>query len=244
MSVHHGDCVAWLRAMPPASAHALITDPPYSSGGAFRADRAGATGAKYGRGDAANGVRSMADFHGDSRDARGYIAWSHLWLSGAYDALVDGAFVALFSDWRMLPTMTDAMQAGGFVWRGVAVWHKPNARPQRGRPASECEYIVWGSKGTMPADGPCHAGMHSESPPRDRAHQTEKPIGVLRALVRVVPRGGVVLDPFAGSGSLGVACALEDRGYLGCELSAHYADVAARRLADVRRQPAMFGDDT
>lgn len=240
-TIHQGDCVLWLRSLPPASADALITDPPYSSGGQFRADRSAGTGAKYGDSKRIESEH-LPDFHGDNRDTRGLLAWSHLWLSAAYAALREGAFIAVFTDWRQLPTMTDALQAGGFVWRGVYVWNKPNARPHSGRPTNACEYAVWGSKGAMPSEGPVIPGMVSCSPPRDREHQTEKPLDALRPLVRVVPTGGLVLDPFAGCGSLGEACALEDRRYAGCELSAHYAEVARARVAGVGGvQRGMFG---
>lgn len=233
-TIHQGDCVLWLRSLPPASADALITDPPYSSGGQFRADRTAGTGAKYGRGDM-EGISALADFHGDNRDQRAFVAWCHLWLSAAYDALKEGAFVALFTDWRQLPVMSDALQAGGFVWRGVFVWHKPNHRPQQGRPSNACEYVVWGSKGPMASEGAVLPGHVSATPPVGdaREHQTEKPLAALRPLVRVVPTGGLVLDPFAGCGSLGEACALEDRRYAGCELSVHYAEVARARVAGV-----------
>ncbi len=238
-TVHQGDCIPWLRRLPPGSADGLITDPPYSSGGAFRADRTGSTAVKYLDHDG-DGAGKLADFHGDNRDTRGLLAWSHLWLSAAYDAMREGAFIAIFTDWRQLPTMSDALQAGGFVWRGVFVWHKPSARPQQGRPASACEYAVWGSKGAMGMDGPPHAGHVTCPPPSDRLHQTEKPLPVLRALVRVVPVGGLVLDPFAGSGSMGEACAQEDRRYMGCELSEHYAAVAGQRVAEVAPQLGLL----
>jgi site-specific DNA-methyltransferase (adenine-specific) len=242
MSVHRGDCVAWLRTQPAGGAQALITDPPYSSGGQFRSDRSASTGAKYTSGDSKSGARHLQDFHGDNRDQRSFLSWSHLWLSAAYEALDDGAFVALFTDWRQLPTMSDALQAGGFIWRGVAVWHKPNARPQRGRPSNACEFVVWGSKGPMPMRGATHPGLWAASPPRSnvRAHQTEKPLSILRALARVVPSGGVVLDPFAGSGSLGEACALEGVAYRGCELSEHYARTAQQRLEAALSQQELF----
>lgn len=232
----------WLRSLPPASADALITDPPYSSGGQFRADRTAGTGAKYGDSKRVESEH-LPDFHGDNRDQRAFQVWAHLWLSAAYDALREGAFIALFTDWRQLPVMSDALQAGGFIWRGVFVWHKPAHRPQMGRPSNACEYVVWGSKGPMSSEGSPLPGHVSVSPPMGdaREHQTEKPLGVLRPLVRVVPTGGLVLDPFAGCGSLGEACALEDRRYAGCELSAHYAEVARARAACVGgTQGGMF----
>jgi DNA modification methylase len=70
-------------------------------------------------------------------------------------------------------------------------------------------------------------------PPRLRrnVHPTVKPIGVMRWLVRLVtPPGGLVLDPFAGSGSTGVAALLEGRSFLGLERAPEYADIACARL--------------
>lgn len=63
------------------------------------------------------------------------------------------------------------------------------------------------------------------------AHPTVKPLGVMRWLVRLVaPEGGLVLDPFCGSGSTGCAAVLEDRRFLGIEREAEYVAVARARL--------------
>lgn len=63
-------------------------------------------------------------------------------------------------------------------------------------------------------------------------HPTVKPLGLMRWLVRLVtPPGGVVLDPFAGSGSTGVAALLEGRRFIGIERESQYVDVACARLA-------------
>jgi site-specific DNA-methyltransferase (adenine-specific) len=62
-------------------------------------------------------------------------------------------------------------------------------------------------------------------------HPTVKPIAVLRWLTRLVtPPGGVVLDPFAGSGSTGIAAMLEGRQFLGIEREPAYVQVARARL--------------
>jgi site-specific DNA-methyltransferase (adenine-specific) len=63
-------------------------------------------------------------------------------------------------------------------------------------------------------------------------HPTVKPIQLLRYLVRLVtPPGGTVLDPFAGSGTTGIAATLEGFGFLGIELSEDYAQIALQRIA-------------
>lgn len=65
-----------------------------------------------------------------------------------------------------------------------------------------------------------------------RGHPTQKPVDLLRYLVRTHSEpGGVLLDPFAGSASLGEACALEGRSFVGSELDPDYHAAAAASLA-------------
>ncbi len=70
-------------------------------------------------------------------------------------------------------------------------------------------------------------------PPRlvRNLHPTVKPLSLMRWLVRLAtPAGGVVLDPFAGSGSTGIAAVLESRMFVGIERDGEYVDVACARL--------------
>ena len=68
--------------------------------------------------------------------------------------------------------------------------------------------------------------------PKANIHPTVKPTDLMRYLCRLVtPPGGLVLDPFAGSGSTGKAAVLEGFRFIGCELSDEYADIAEARIA-------------
>jgi site-specific DNA-methyltransferase (adenine-specific) len=60
-------------------------------------------------------LSSRPEFSGDNRDQRAFYAWAALWLSFAAARADVGAHVLVFSDWRQLPTMSDAIQAGGWV---------------------------------------------------------------------------------------------------------------------------------
>ncbi len=66
----------------------------------------------------------------------------------------------------------------------------------------------------------------------DNDHPTVKPIELMRWLCRLTstPDGGLVLDPFMGSGSTGVAALAEGRQFCGIELDGHYIGIAAERL--------------
>jgi site-specific DNA-methyltransferase (adenine-specific) len=106
-----GDALRVLQELPDASVDAVITDPPYSSGGQYRGDRAGfSTAAKYVRGG--TGI-ARPDFSGDNRDQRGFAYWCALWMSEALRVARPGSPICVFTDWRQLPTTTDSLQAGG-----------------------------------------------------------------------------------------------------------------------------------
>jgi len=72
-------------------------------------------------------------------------------------------------------------------------------------------------------------------------HPTVKPLELLRYLVRLTktPTGGIVLDPFMGSGTTGCACALEGREFIGIEKEAEYVEIAEKRIAYWSKQPRL-----
>ena len=79
------------------------------------------------------------------------------------------------------------------------------------------------------------AGRSGEA--RRNHHATVKPIDLMRWLVRLVtPPGGMVLEPFAGSGTTPAACALEDVDCLAMELDADYVEIARARVAHAVQQ--------
>jgi len=245
--IRQGEALALLQSLPDASVDALVTDPPYSSGGQFRGDRMQETSAKY------TGTDTMIvrpEFAGDNRDQRAYAYWTVLWLSECARVLKPGAPVALFADWRQLPVTTDALQGGGLVWRGVAVWDKTEgARPTMGGFRSQCEYLVWGTNGPRDAEGieavGCLPGVFRHSVKQaDKHHITGKPTALMRDVVRICPPGGLVLDPFAGSGSTLVAALAEGRRGLGFERTEAYAAIARARCeaAESNREYSAPGE--
>ena len=70
----------------------------------------------------------------------------------------------------------------------------------------------------------------------NNGHPTVKPIALMRYLVRLTktPTGGVVLDPFMGSGTTGIACELEGREFIGIEREPEYVEIAEKRIAHYR----------
>lgn len=231
-TMHHGDALVILPTMAEDSVDLVLTDPPYNSGGRTQSDRTKTTARdKYVSGDAEH---QLPDFTGDNRDQRSFVAWLSLLLAHSLRAARPGASLLVFSDWRQLPATSDALQAGGWLWRGIVPWHKPISRPRLGGFRAECEYLLWGSNGPVDATrNPIYLpGIYSASQPRGkgRHHITQKPDQLLAELVRVCVPGGTVLDWCAGSGSTGVAAVRSGRHFIGVELSARYHQVATDRI--------------
>lgn len=87
--------------------------------------------------------------------------------------------------------------------------------------------------GNPGGDNPRNRGVHE----RKNHHPTVKPTDLMRYLCRLVtPLGGIVLDPFMGSGSTGRAAVLEGFQYIGCERDAGYIEIARARIDSARRQ--------
>ena len=125
----HGDALSLLRSYPAGSFDAIITDPPYASGGRTQAEKNKSTAQKY----SSMGENAPPAFDGDAKDQRSFTSWCAEWLSECRRIAKPGAPLCVFIDWRQLPSMTDAIQWAGWIWRGTAVWDKGNSLPRPGR---------------------------------------------------------------------------------------------------------------
>jgi site-specific DNA-methyltransferase (adenine-specific) len=242
-TLYLGDCREILPEL--GKVDAVITDPPYSSGGVFRTDRASrSTADKYIGGGYVDLAAALArpEFIGDNKDQRAFLAWASLWLEQAREATRGGGVCCLFTDWRQLPTMTDALQGGGWVWRGMAVWDKTEAaRPQKGWFRNQCEFVVWGSHGPMSMEGECLPGVFRQAVLGEgKEHIAGKPVAVMTEIVRICPQGQLILDPFMGSASTGVAALKLGRKFIGIEIEPKYFDIACRRIEEAWKQPRLF----
>lgn len=254
------------------------TDPPYSSGGLFRGDRTRSTTAKYVDSTVRkNGNVGREEYTGDNRDQLGMLYWSALWCSEVHRATIPGGLLLMFCDWRQITAAILALQAGGFIFRGIVPWDKTtSARPQSYRFRNQCEFVVWGSKGPMPgptAGAPCLPGFFTVEPDgvaellalealaeleaeagldvdalpgvvrcrvskEDKElHEAGKPLGIFRELLQIAPPGGLILDPFMGSGPCGVVAWAEmGLPYVGMEFQHGNTLKAQRRILGAQGQ--------
>jgi len=88
-----------------------------------------------------------------------------------------------------------------------------------------------------------HCGVkHADGDRAGRFHPTQKPV---KLMVEVLNRvsGGLVCDPFMGSGSTGVACVQVGRPFIGIEIEERYCEIGANRILEERRQGRLWNSD-
>ena len=234
VKIYHADCREVLAAMKPGSVDLVLTDPPYSSGGAFRADRNKSTSQKYQHTHETH--RSYAEFSGDNRDQRSFEKWCAWWMADALSTVRSGGVIGCFIDWRNVCCVVDAVQIAGWVYRGLVPWHKgTDQRPRKGWFRHNVEFIVFGSRGPLEtgasAPGICQDGViYCRMSGLEKEHQTQKPLALITEVLSVRPDWALVLDPFMGSGTTLRAAKDLGRKAVGIEIEERYCEIAAKRL--------------
>ena len=242
-SLHNGDCIDVMRAIEPGTVDMVLADPPYCSGGLTRSDRKQSTSTKY---QTTGLFQYHHDYEGDAMDERAFTLFTMEWARIARQAMKPGASALVFSDWRQLANTCDAVQAAGLVFRGIVVWHKPSARPQPNSFRADCEFAAWATNGPIdrtPSEDAVYLKgcySHSVEPMKERVHMNQKPVALMRELLGICPKGGTVLDPFMGPGTVGVACSGLGRSYIGIERDEVYYREAEKRVAAAYSQGTLF----
>ena len=229
VTLYQGDALGILATLPDAVMDAVLTDPPYSSGGVTMGARQADPAQKY---QQSGTKRQYPPMLGDAKDQRSWTMWCTLWLGECWRIAREGAPLMVFTDWRQLPALSDAVQAAGWAWRGVIAWDKRSARPQIGKFRQQCEYVVFVTKGRfVPYTRTCLPGVYSYPViSAQKVHLTSKPVALIENLLDVTAPQETVLDPFMGGGSVGEACIRTGRSYVGMELSREYYDISRDRL--------------
>ena len=234
VELHLGDCLEVMRSMPDKSVDAVVTDPPYCSGGFSETGRRQAKG----QGLRSETLREAGWFINDNMGTAGLIWLLRQMATEAHRLLKDGCSMCVFTDWRMVSTLAPALESTGFRWQNLVVWDKGNPglgfgfRPQH-------EIILHYVKGTGKyyRKDISNVLRAKRVPAQEKDHQTQKPVDLIEQLVTLVADAGdVVLDPFAGSGTTGVACAQTGRNFIGVEIDPEYYAIAEKRIAEAQKR--------
>jgi len=248
--LYKNDCLKILEQIPENSIDMIFADPPYFlSSGTFSCQNGKMVSVKKGNWDLSNGLKKDFDFH---------IAWTKachrvlkpggtIWISGTYHSIYQCGF---------------ALQVNKFHILNDIAWFKPNASPNlscRFFTASH-ETLIWARKdkkgkhkfnyklmkeGNWPEDFIKKPGLQMRSvwamgtpKPAEKKfgkHPTQKPIDLLvRIVMASTDKNDVVLDPFAGSSTTGLASALNNRKFIGIDLEKQYLDLSVKRFKDLK----------
>lgn len=226
VTIYLGDCLEIAPELEPRSVDAVLTDPPYSSGG--RRENA--------RSIRKSMNRSMTDdewIAGDAMSTGGFVWMMRALAARTRPALKSGGHFLAFIDWRMHANLCGALESADLRQHPTLVWDKTHF----GMGAvfrNQHEWIAHFSNGNPAEPARRDIGNVLRCPPvRDGFHPTEKPVGLMGSLLSVVtPPGGLVLDPFCGAGSALVAAKMLGRRAVGIEIDERFAESAAERMQD------------
>lgn len=247
--LYNDDSVAFLNQLPENSIDMIFADPPYNlSNGGFSVQAGKMVSVNKGDWDKSKGFADDYAFHYSWLEAckRVLKPEGTLWVSGTYHSIYQCGYALQSLDYHILNDIA---------------WFKPNASPNlscRFFTASH-ETLIWARKdkkakhvfdydlmkeGEWPEDALKKPGLQMRSvwsmgtpKPSEKKHgkhPTQKPIDLLRRIVlSSTKKGDVVLDPFAGSSTTGIAAAMNGRKFIGIDMEKDYLDLSIKRFNDL-----------
>jgi site-specific DNA-methyltransferase (adenine-specific) len=227
--VREGECVAGMAALPDGAADVVITDPPYEAEAHTSQRLVARAGGKL-------EVEPLT-FPPITEELRTESARQMVRLARRWILVFCQVEAAM--KWRA------ALEAGGAVYKRTCQWIKPDGKPQYSgdRPGIGYESIVaCHAPGRSRWNGGGSHGVFIVNKGGDErtGHQTQKPVALMEILVRLFSdRGELIVDPFTGSGTTGVAAVRHGRRFLGWEMNPDYAAITRKRLAGTREQLEM-----
>ena len=238
VKLYCGDCLDVLRTLPDASVDAVVTDPPYCSGGISESQRTRAGG----QGLRSENIRRFGWFVGDNMGTAGLV-----WLLRAVAVesrriLKPTGSLVVFCDWRMLSSLQPAIESASLRYQDLIVWDKGSFGLGSGF-RKQHELVMHFTNGSPEYHhkGTGNVITCARVDADDREHQTQKPVPLMESLIRVVsPRGGLVVDPFCGSGATGEACVNLDRRFVGCDHDPANIEIARERIEAARSACPLF----
>jgi DNA modification methylase len=227
VELYLGDCRDILPTLEKATA--LVTDPPYrlTSGGNTPGGMQGGW---------------LSNYSNDGAPVIVNCEWAE-WLPVVFSALATDADAYIMANDKNLHPALNAIIGAGFSIHNVLVWDKRTATANRWY-MKNAEFCVYAWKGRAKRINDAGSKQMVSIPQVDESnHPTEKPVDLMRYYIGNSTRpGDLVLDPFKGSGTTGVAAVAIHRRFIGVELDLKHFDAARRRIAQAVkvRQPDFF----
>ena len=218
-----GDCLERMKEIPDDSIDLIVTDPPYklTSGGCKPSGNF-------------NIVFNRTNYAGISSGKMFNIPDFNEWLGNAYRILKNGThFYCMTNDKNLNNIINESLKVG-FKEVNILVWDKGMHVPTPYY-MKNIEFILLFRKGK--ARKIINMGSTSLIKIKGifgtKVHPSEKPIKLMEHFIlNSSLENDIILDPFMGSGSTGVACVNANRKFIGIELDEKYYDISCQRIKD------------
>lgn len=208
----------------------IITDPPYNI-------------SQKNNFATMNCVRQGVDF--GEWDRGNFDLYS--WIPKYVGLLSENGSAIIFCSYRYISHIIETLEENGMVAKDVIVWQKSNPMPRNAgrRYVQDMEFAVWAVKKrakwtfNKPPGKPYIRSLFTTPlvSGRERVgHPTQKSLRLMEDIISIHTNpGDIILDPFMGSGTTGVAALNLGRKFIGIELDGEYFEMARRRLALLER---------
>ena len=150
--------------------------------------------------------------------------------------LKDDTHIYCFCSWHHIDKFKIAFEKY-FTLKNVIVWEKNNTSmgDLKGSYAPKHELILFGHKGRRLRNGKRLPDVLQANRTGNKLHPTQKPVSLLQIFIyQSSNENEIILDPFMGSGSTGVACLNTNRKFIGIELDEKYFNIAKNRLENIK----------
>lgn len=230
-----GDCTLYLGdamdIMPTLEkAHLAVSDVPYAltTGGVSKSSKT------------MSGIFAMHNYANDGQLVMATIPFPEM-MSAIHGVLVDDADCYVMANDKNVHPLTDAALGVGFQFHNLLAWDKVTPTPNRWY-MKNLEFTVYLWKGkARTINNPSSKQLIRGGIDKVTGHPTEKPVYLMAEYILNSSRPGeVVIDPFMGPGTTGVAATQCGRRFIGIELDEKFFELSCRRIAEARRAPDMF----
>lgn len=219
----NGNAVEILKTIQSETIDLIVTDPPYKI----------ITG---GDSNGKNSVRPKGILSGN-RELMKFIPKFSEWLPECYRVLKNGTHAYFMINSTNLTEMLVEVEKAGFKVHNILIWKKNNCTPSQFY-MKNCEYIIFCRKGkakyinNMGGSKTVHDFNNIIG---NKVHPTEKPVELMSVYVaNSSNENDLILDPFMGAGSTGVACLKLNRKFIGIEIDESYFDIAQNRIMETK----------
>lgn len=238
-NLYNEDCIKTMKSLENNSVDLILTDPPYNLG-------------NFMRGRDTNLKKMRENFFGDAGwDDLSFEEWEKSmddFFKESVRVLKEGGSMIVFMAIIKVESIIRIAEKYGLYYKTTGIWHKLNPMPRNMNlhfvnSTESWIYFTYKKRtGTFNNDGKVihdfvETAIASNGERKHGKHPTQKPVQLMEFFVKTLSNeNDIILDPFMGSGSTGVAAKMNGRNFIGVEINEDYFQIATRRIQEVKNE--------